>query len=162
MQRPLTEAELNLTKVDEVWLDYKLLRSTAIQLGPLLVRAGESGESGKMQRMVMHRKGLGVFAVPRFGVFEGTFTHKGPDRLSRLLAQVRWHKAPREMYHPDLEQPMALAAVDKTIPDLCLAEDLVPLSCFAAPDLDDLSRLIILTPKSWRSTLALLGFPPIN
>lgn len=160
--RHLSSREERLTKDGEIYLEYDLTKSTAMQLGPLLIRAGPSGVSGNMQRVVMHRKGAGAFAVPRFGIFEGLLRHTGPDGVQNLLARVRWHKTCRAMHHHEIEAPIAMVSVDKTVPDLCLAEDLVPFSCFSAPDPEfSDSQLIILSVKPWNSCLSLLGFPKI-
>lgn len=158
--RDLTRAEQQLTADGDVDFSFDVVRSTAVQLGPMLIRSGVTAGAGPMQRVIMHRKGSGVWAVPRFGLFLGVLLHQGPDKVQRMLLLVKWFKASPVMYHRVMRTPTAMAAVDTTLPTLCLAEDIVPFVCFAAPDLGDPARLIILSSKNW-SCLSLLGFPRI-
>lgn len=157
MGRRLSRVERELTKNGDVYLDFDLVKSAAVQLGPVNFREGAAGVSGRMERVVMHRKGAGAFAVPRFGVFEGTLTHTGPDDEQRMFLQVKWYKASPVMYSRNMKAPMALATIDTQIPNLCLAEDIVPFLCYSAPHLEHDSHLVILA-KDW-SCLPLLGFP---
>lgn len=158
--RDLTDDEEHLTADGDVDFSFELVRSTAVQLGPMFIRSGPTAGAGDMQRLIMHRKGSGVWAVPRFGTFLGVLIHKGPDKVQRMLFLVKWLRASPVMYHRVMRTPIAMVAVDATLPTLCLAEDIVPFSCFGAPDLGDSARLVILTSKNW-SCLPLLGFPRI-
>lgn len=158
--RDLTRAEHQLTADGDVDFSYDVVRSTAVQLGPMLIRSGLTAGAGPMQRVIMHRKGSGVWAVPRFGLFLGVLLHQGPDKVQRMMLLVKWFKTSPVMYHRVMRTPTAMVAVDTTLPTLCLAEDIVPFVCFAAPDLGDTARLVILSAKNW-SCLPLLGFPRI-
>lgn len=160
MRRDLTHAERRVVQENEAYLEYKVVRSTAVQLGPVLFRQCPPMIRELMHSVVMHRLGTGPWAVPGFGVFDGVLLHTGPDSIQRMLIQVRWHKVSAEMYHDVIRAPLAMAGIDRTLPTLCLAEDIVPFACFAAPDLRNAQRQIVLTSKNW-SCLPLHGFPKI-
>lgn len=158
--RDLTRNERLVVQENEAYLEYEVVRSTAVQLGPVFFRQCPAIFQGVMHSVVMHRLGTGPWAVPRFGVFDGVLLHTGPDGIERMLIQVRWHRVSREMYHDVIRAPLAMYGIDATLPTLCLAEDIVPFACFAAPDFCNAQRQIVLTYKNW-SCLPLLGFPKI-
>lgn len=160
MGRPLTAREEQITvDNDRLELSSALVRSSSLQLGPVLLKANARPVHG-FQTFVMQRRGTTeATSMPRFGVFEGAFLHTGLDKKQRLLLQIRWHKVSTQLYHPLIRAPMAMTAIDTTMPKLCLAESIAPFLCFGVPDLENPNtRLIMLKDKNWHC-LSMLGFP---
>lgn len=161
--RDLNMAEAAVTIANKVKIFHDLRKSTALQLGPVLMKLKrELDPDGSMQGFIMSRRDptSAAFSVPRFGVFMGTLRHVGPDGVERLLIHVRWRKVSPQMYHPLIRAPMAMKNIDQTLPTLCLAENIAPFLCFGAVDPQNSRRLIMLCEKNW-GCLSMLGFPKI-
>lgn len=157
--RPLTVAEDRVTEHGRFQLCSNLIKSSALQLGPELLRFKRCPDGGFPAFVMMRRGSTADTCMPRFGIFEGAFLHVGLDNRQRMFVQVKWHKVSPQLYHPLIRAPMAMTAIDTAMPKLCLAERIAPFVCFGAPDLEHpRTRLIMLKDKNW-SCLSLLGFP---
>lgn len=109
----------------------------------------------------MHRKGLSTaFSAPRFSNFLGAYLHQGPDGSENTLVRVEWRQVAPEVYHPEIKAPLALAAKDHSLPQFCLASEVVPHPCWGMVDPYNDEQIVMLSEQRWH-VLPHLGFDPI-
>lgn len=164
--RPLSHEETRVVDDNMFMIDPTVVKSTALQLGPVLLKLKrKSAPTGAMRHHIMSRKGTtDATSVPRFGIFCGAVKHTGPHGVDNMFVSVKWLKQSPELYHKVIRAPLAMAGFEEAVPSLYLARDIAPFLCFGARDLSIIARrrprLIMLTEKTW-SCLTMLGFPKI-
>lgn len=153
-----------ISMIEKVGLNKgKFMRHAYVEIGPVRFTADLKEGEWAMARppVVMQNADGEMITQPEFGRVQSIYELKGPDGKFCVAIKMQWFEGVEEgedLYHPLLRTPLIgkKPRADR-IDIMWLAQDLIPIRCWAARDYDVPARQIMLT-RSW-GILRHLGFP---